>query len=145
MSQEDLTSEELENLSDEEIKELMEGDYGYPKAPEKDNLYKFFREVLKSKTSHKVANFREEEMGKMKLPVRSYMEIAAYARAEGLGNIVGKYLDEKAEILAATSMGRKGFWAQLLVTQIKKEQKVPIGLPQKKNWLGKPKGGVEQT
>jgi len=138
MSQEDLTSEEVDNLSDDEIKELMEGDYGYPKAPEKDNLYKFFREVLKSQKSHKVANFSEAEMGVMKLPVRGYMEIAAYARAEGLSE-VAKYLDEKAEILAATSMGRKGFWAQLLVTQIKKEQKVPIGLPQKKNWLGKPK------
>ena len=134
MNQEDLTSEELEELD----ALLPDGEYGYPKAPEKDNLYKFFREVLSSKKSHKVANFREEEMGKMKLPVRSYMEIAAYARAEKL-DIVAKYLDEKAEILAATSMGRKGFWASLLVTQIKKEQKVPIGMPGKKNWLGKPK------
>lgn len=144
MSQEDLTSEDLENLSEDEIKEFLEGDYSSPKPADKDNLYKFFREVLRNKPSHKVANFRESEMGVMKLPVRSYMEIAAYARAEGL-DIVATYLDEKAEILAATSMGRKGFWAQLLVTQIKKEQKVPIGLPQKKNWLGKPKSGVEQT
>ena len=42
--------------------------------------------------------------------------------AEGLDKL-GKYYRDKAEIVFASSMSRKGWFGQLIVTQIKKEQK----------------------
>ena len=75
----------------------------------------------------------------MRLSVRSYQEIALYAEAEQLDK-VAKYFKDKAEIIARTSMSKKGFWSQLFVTQIKKEQKLKEGETQKKGFLfSKPK------
>ena len=99
----------------------------------KDTVFKFFREILVSKDSTKVANLDNRELGQLDLSVRSYLEIAKYLEAEGLDK-VQKYMEDKAEIIARTSMSKKGFWSQLFVTQIKKEQKLKESEPKKK-WL----------
>lgn len=132
--------EELEQL-EEELAELestsAEGktSYGSPSPEKKDNMFKFFREVLNLKESWKVGNLKDEEIGKSKLGVRSYLELARYAKAEGLDHVSDYFID-KADIVAAPTMGRKGFMAQLFVTQIRKEQKVKSQEQKKKSWFG---------
>ena len=123
--------EELEASSGESEKQS----YGSPSPEKKDNMFKFFREVLNLKESWKVANLKDEEIGKSKLGVRAYLELAAYAAAEDL-DLVSAYFKDKADIVAAPTMGRKGFMAQLFVTQIRKEQKVKSPEQKKKNWFG---------
>lgn len=111
-------------------------DYGSPKPEEKDNMFKFFREIIHLPESWKVGNLKDEEIGKSELSVRSYLDLANYADAENL-DIVAKYFTKKADIVAAPTMGRKGFMAQLFVTQIKKEQKLREPTPQKKGWFSR--------
>lgn len=123
-----------------ELKELEgmskgSSDYGSPKPEEKENMFKFFKEILNLPASWKVGNLKDEEIGKIELTVRSNLSLAQYARAEGL-DLVSDYFENEADIVAAPTMGRKGFMAQLFVTQIRREQKMSAPQPQKRSWFG---------
>ena len=126
----EITEDDIDNMSLDELQELgskLDGgsspSYGAPKQISKDTIFKFFKEILISTDSRKTGNLKENELGQMSLPVRGYLSVASYAKAEGLER-VASYLIEQAEITSSTSMSRKGFLAQLFVTQIKKEQKL---------------------
>jgi len=78
------------------------------------------------------------------LELTTDQEIALYAEAEGLDK-VGRYLRNKGDIIPATSMSRKGFFIEAIITQIKKEKK--IGEPKDKKggwWFAKKKTGEEE-
>ena len=128
------SDEELEQL-EAELKALEAVDtsgkssYGSPDPEKKENIIKFFREVLSSKESWKVGNLKDEEIGKSRLGVRAYLELAAYAEAEQQ-DLISKYFIQKANIVSEPTLGRKGFFLQTVVTQIKKDQ--TIKTPQKK-------------
>jgi len=131
--------EELEALEEElERLESVEGteksSYGSPSPEKKDNMFKFFREVLNLKESWKVGNLKDEEIGKSRLGVRAYLELARYAKAEEL-DLISEYFTDKADIVAAPTLGRKGFFLQTAVTQIKKEQKLKESSQKKKSFL----------
>ena len=115
------TADEMEDI----MEELKIGDksYGYPKPPSKESIFKFFRHILDLEDSSKVGNLDKAELGMPNIPVRAWQEIANYAEAENL-DIVTAYLRSKGEVTLSTSMAKKGFLAQLFVTQIKKEQKL---------------------
>lgn len=135
--------EEIKKLEDD-IKKLDSVGYGSPDPPKKEGIYKFFKEILLSRDSTKTANLSSTELGVAKIGVRHLQEIANYAEAENLP-IVADYLRDKAEITLSTSMSKKGFWSQLLVTQIKKETKMKDieTVKKKKWWGGKSKEAVE--
>jgi len=140
--------EQLEEL-EEELKKLeyLSKDSSlssaYPEPEKKDNQFKFFREILHLPESWKVGNLKDEEIGKSKLGVRSYLELAQYSEAEGLDQLE-KYFTGKADIVAAPTMGRKGFLAQLFVTSIKREQKIKEPSKLKKGWFGGKKNVEEE-
>lgn len=123
--------EEIEQLERElaDLEEKASGTtdlssiYGSPTPEKKDNQFKFFKYVIDLPESWKVGNLKEEEIGRSSLSVKSNLELAQYADAEGL-DLVGKYFTGQANIIASVSMGRKGFMAQLFVTQIKKDGKI---------------------
>lgn len=128
--------EELKNL-EEELKKLESTEYGSPSQEKKENIFKFFREILRLKDTTRIGNLSNTELGVTRLGVRSYQEVSLYAAAEGL-DTVSTYLSDKANIITATSMGRKGFWSKLFVTQIKREKKEEP--TEKKNkWFSKTK------
>lgn len=116
--------------------------YGSPEPQKKDSVYKFFREILKLPETWKVGNLTNNEIGIAKISIRGNLEIAQYAEIEGLDTIKD-YFTERARIVGATSMGRKGFLAQLFVTQIKREQKVKLPSQEKKRLFGGPSQEVQ--
>lgn len=124
--------EELRKI-DEEIKKL--DNYGSPEIEKKENVFKFFKEILLLPDTTRIGNLGNTELGVTRLGVRHYKELGIYAEAEGL-DLVADYLYAKAENVTSTSMSKKGFWPKLFVTQIKKEQKV-IPKETKKGWFGK--------
>ena len=123
-----MEDEELEKL-EAELKDLENIDsgtstgYGSPSPEKKDNMLKLFRDMISSKDSRKIANLSTTELGQAKLGVRHLLEISNYAKLEGL-SMVADYLTDKAEIVLATSMSKQGWFGNLVVTQIKKEQKL---------------------
>lgn len=141
IDQNDITSDlglDPSQIDDPEVLAQLDGSQEFPTYNPKDNIFKFFRHILTLKDSTKVANLQDLELGKMRLSMRSNLELAAYADAEGL-DVVANYFKRKAEILASTSMGRKGFFLQTSVTQIRKDQKIQMAnqQPQKKSFWGK--------
>lgn len=155
MEMSDITNMSEEEL-DQEINKLtneikgMGGETSssdYPKPPTSDSIYKFFREILKLKDIRqiaKVGNLDKEELGKLKLPVRNYMDIANYADKENLDK-VSSYLNGKAEIILSSSLSKKGFLPTLFVTQIKKQQSLSKGGDKKKKGWGWGKKEEEET
>lgn len=140
MNEEDLTEEEIEQLQ-----ELTgQQGYGYPKPPKKEDVFTFFKHILGLKKSDKVANYTNVELGTLRLPARAYLDIASYAKSEKL-DTVAEYLENKAEIIAGTSMGRKGFFTQMAVTQIKREQKIKPPEEKKGGWFSGNKKSEEEN
>lgn len=125
---------ELENMDSETLKGLSE--YGSPEPEKKDGMFKFFREILHLPESWKVGNLHDTEIGHSNLSVRSLLELAKYSKAEGL-DIVSQYFVDRANIVAGTTMGRKGFMPQLFVTNIKKEQKLGQQKAEKSGWFSR--------
>lgn len=125
---------------DEEIKKIEEDikkldSYGSPEPERKENIFKFFREILTQEDTTRIGNLSNTELGINKIGVRHYKELSTYAEAEGL-DIVADYLNAKGQIITSTSMSRKGFWPKLFVTQIKKEHKIEPK-EDKKGWFSK--------
>lgn len=137
----ELTEEEYEQLQNQTEYQL-----GYPTPPSKDNLFKFFRELLKKNDSSKFGNLSAAELGLPDITVRGYQSIAINLKHGWNMNKLANYLEEKGESTLATSLSKKGFLAQLFVTQIKKDQKVK-DMPQQSKGLfgfGKKQQEVEQ-
>lgn len=129
----ELTEEEL--LRQIEALENETTGYGSPDAPVKDSTLKFFRELINGKDTTKFSNLQKEELGKVRLSVRNQKRIERFAREVGLST-VANYYQGTAEDVMATSLGLKGFMAQLFVTQIKKEQKLKEMPKKKEGWFG---------
>lgn len=112
---------------DQELNTILEqigaGDsgasYGWPTPPGKDGTYQFFREILKLEDPSRVGNLSGEELTQ----IRHYLNIAAYADVEGL-DTVADYIRKRGFRIASTSMSKKGFLAELFVTNIRKEKKI---------------------
>lgn len=123
---EEFTDEELEQIkNDPELKALFnkEDDSGYPAAPDRDNLLKFFRDVVSYGESDfdklsKSGNLKSFEIGNIPLSVRDSLFIARYAESENL-NAVAKYLRGQANIVVGTSLSRNAKLLNLIVTQRK--------------------------
>ena len=113
----------------------MAAQFGYPRPPSKDTIFKFFRYIIGLDDSSKIGNLSKTELGDPKLSVRDWQSISKYAEAENLPQ-VSRYLMGQGEITLATSSSYKGFLAKLFVTQIKREQKATPGEP-KKGWFQK--------
>jgi len=125
---------ELKRL-EEELKALESTGYGSPEPTLKDNLYKFFRDILGLRDTTKVGNLKDSELGVTKLGVRHFKELGLCADVFNLDK-VANYLYARAEILSSTSMSRGGFWSKLFVTQIKQEKKEEPKVI-KKGWFSK--------
>ena len=110
----------------------------YPSAVPKDSIFTFFRHVLGITDSSKVANLDRRELGMLDLSVRN---------CEHLGNLgsmlhnrsYSEFFMSKAEITLATSMSKKGWLPELVVSQKKFTQRnvQPMSLQSaKKGFLG---------
>lgn len=102
--------------------ELGRGDY--PQTPHKDTQLQFMRDVVDEDDGirqAKTANFLAEEAGFTRISVLDYLRIARYAEEEGL-DLVSVYLRDKAALVSAVTLGRKGKLIDTLFT-VRRETK----------------------
>ena len=114
---------------------------------EKDNIFIFARELIKSKDTRKFGFLDQKYVGIPKMPINSYLEIANYCEVEEMKDL-GTIFRTEAENILSTSLSIQGFLLKLLVTQIKREQKVPTtNSTQKKSFwnMGKKQEEVNQN
>lgn len=101
--------------------EGLDGVGGFPEAPSKDGLMRFFRDILSLKDEEyqkisRVGNVSVNELGYLSLPVRNYLSLASYCDSEGLG-VVASYLRGKSNIILGTSLSKKAAFLNFAVTQ----------------------------
>jgi hypothetical protein len=106
-----------------------------PEYKKPDNFFTLSKDIIELKDSTKVANFDKTDIGKLKLSARGCKAIALISKGYDLP-LVEEYFKDYAEIVASTSMGKDGFWARLLVTNITKKVSKSINPEQKKSWFG---------
>jgi len=129
--QQDLGEHQQEVQSDQQFG-------SYPEATPKESIFTFFRHILGIDDSSKVANLDKRELGMLDLSVRNSEHLA------GIGYMLhnksyGDYFMKKAEITLATSMSKKGWLPELVVSQKKYSQRTvqPMNLQtNKKGFLG---------
>ena len=83
-------------------------------AEEKLNHFKFFKDVVADENI-KTANLTEDELGRVKIPVRTNLEISEYCKAMKM-TAFSRYFRAKSQVIQATSLSREGFLPQLVVT-----------------------------
>lgn len=117
----------------------------YPSPVPRESIFTFFKHLLGLKDSTKVAYLDRRELGMLDLSVRN---------CEHLGKLgymlhnksYGDFFMTKAEITLATSMSKKGWLPELVVSQKKFSQRSvqPMALqPAKKGFLGLGGGKAE--
>jgi hypothetical protein len=128
MSSEDDIDNELAKI-EEEIKQYESNptSISSPTMPDKnkDNIFIFARELIKSTDTRKFGFLDQKHIGNPKMTINDYLEIADYCDIEGMQPL-GKVFRDEAENILSTSLSNKGFLLKILVTQIKKEQKMPV-------------------
>ncbi len=117
----------------------------YPGASVKDSIFTFFRHVLGIKDSSKVANLDRRELGMLDLSVRNCEYLATLGELLHNKSFSELFMN-KAEITLATSMSKKGWLPELVVSQKRFTQRnvQPMSLQQpKKGFLGLGGGKTE--
>lgn len=125
-------------ITPEELEELESAGLGYPKKGEKEGILAFFKKVLSTKDNTKTGNVNEEELGFVRLPVRTNLELDNYCRTMGMKGLAD-YFQDKAQIVSSSSLSKEGFLDKLVVTQ-KRESELKqrrFSNAQKKNWFGR--------
>lgn len=133
------------DLTEEEIVQRLSQLAGTQPTPEeKMNIHSFLQKVILEKDTTKLGYLKDEELGTLTYPLRTYKFIELHLRDVGHANKYADLYKKKAEIITSTSLSRDGKLLDLAVIQrrefgnITKKRKVNSG------WFGKkekPEGG----
>ena len=126
---EDMTEQQAQDV----LRQIADG---------KQSIYAIFAKVIneKQKTT-KVGNLNEEELGRSKLPLRTYLELGLFCE-----DIVGDkefsaYFEKMGAIQTDSSLSKDGFLMKLLVTMKKELADVsPKNKTKNKGWFKKKDG-----
>lgn len=137
MGEEEELKEAVSELSPAE-KEEMAGLLGYGgSTPEgKHNVHTFLHNVATADDTTKLGNLREEEIGVLENPIRSFKFLGLFAdkimRKEGLRD----FFNARSEIGTSTSLSRGGFLTKLAVVTRKELSDVtPKERKENKSWF----------
>jgi len=111
--------DEEQIIEDEEFRQGM--GYGYPQEPQKNNPIAFFRQLLTTKSNIKSANLSEDELGSVRIPVRTNLEISEYCKAMNM-NAFANCFKRDAQIILGTSLSRDGFLVKTSVTSTRESR-----------------------
>lgn len=109
----------------QEYQEEMQEDQqfgNYPAPRSREGIFSFFRHILGIKDSSKVGNLDKWELGRLDLSVRN-CEYLAKLGGTLHNKSFDKFFMQKAEITLATSMSKKGWLPELVVSQKKFSQR----------------------
>jgi len=127
-----MTDDMTEKEAQEMLRNISEG---------RQNLHSFFTKVINSKSTTKVGNLDIEELGRSKLPLRTYLELGTFCKEIVSDDDFSDYFNKMAEIQTASSLSKEGFLMKLAVTMKKELADVsPKAKTKNKGWF-KPRGG----
>jgi hypothetical protein len=100
--------------------ELNDADDEYPSTKENTSLLGIFKDIIHLKDKNyneisKTGNLKDPEIGRVKLPIRSYLSIANFAESMGL-NLLAQNLRNESNVIVNTSLSRKAKLLDTLIT-----------------------------
>jgi len=117
---------EEEMIEDEELRRTL--GYSYtpenPLADEKESIFAFFKRVITKPLNIKTANLTDDELGNVKIPVRTNLEISSYCKNMKM-SAFSRCFEDDAQVILGSSLSRGGFLDQLAVTT-KKEARTEM-------------------
>ena len=114
-------------------------------AEARSNVHSFFTNIIKAKDTTKTGYLDVEELGKSKLPIRTYKELALFSKDIYGDDDWADYFNKMSEIQTATSLSKDGILLKLSVTQKKELADVsPKDKKQNKRWFKKKDSGGGQ-
>jgi len=122
---EDMTEQQAQDM----LRQISEG---------KQNMHSFFTKVIKTESTTRVGNLSEEELGKSKLPLRTYLELSTFCEEIADNKEFADYFKKIGEIQTASSLSKEGFLMKLAVTMKKELADVsPRHKTKNKGWFKK--------
>jgi len=106
--------EQQDQIEDQQA--MQEEMSAFPQPKHKDSIFSFFRHLLRLKDSSKVSNLDKRELGMLDFSVRSCQHLASLGRLMS-NRAYEEFFTNKGEIIARTSMSKKGWLPELVVSQ----------------------------
>lgn len=134
---EEQQQEELSESDKQEIRDIL--GYGGNASEGKQNVHTFLHNVAIAEDTTKLGFLREEEIGNMSNPVRSFKHLGLFAdkimKKEGLRD----FFYANSEIATSTSLSRGGFLVDRAVVQKRELKDTTNSLMKKENksWFKK--------
>lgn len=130
-----------------EVRELL--GYGANLPEPKQNVHTFLFNVATADDTTKLGYLKEEEIGMLPNPIRSYKHLAQFAREVMKKENLAKFFEANSEIVTSTSLSRQGFLVDRAVVQKRELKDTTKTMKENKGWFkGKDKNkeieGVEQ-
>lgn len=102
----------------------------FPRPSLKDNIFTFFRHVLRLPDSSKVGNLSEGELGKLPFNVRNCQYLSLIGELTN-DNDFSTFFKKQGEITLSTSASKRGWFTELVVSQKKfAERLIKLPTPQ---------------
>jgi hypothetical protein len=108
MSEEELTMAEKEELA----KILSTA----PVPDEKHTVFTFLDNVAKAKDTTKTGFLKDEEIGMLENPTRTYKELGLFAQEIMHNPSLSKFFNTESEIITSTSLSRNAMLLRLAIT-----------------------------
>jgi len=139
----------MQEYTDEELAALEElgydvgeGGYGAPSPVEKTNIFSFFKRVITMPDTTRTSNLTEDELGMVRIPVRTLLFLSLYSKQMGLSGL-GDHFKMESNVITNSALSKEGFLDKLAVTQKREMVEGARKPPIKKGWFGK-KGKGDQ-
>ena len=127
------------NLTEDERIELARylGSYGTPVMDEKSNVHSFLKNIVTADDTTKLGFLSEDELGKMKHPLRTYKNLALISGKIMDNPYFQEYFTAEGEIVTATSLSKEAKLISLAVIQRRQIEDLTHRRKPNKGWFRK--------
>lgn len=123
-------------LTENEKKELQELlGYGANLPDPKQNVHTFLFNVATADDTTKLGFLKEEEIGMMPNPIRSYKHLKLFANDVMKKPKLANFFGANSEIVTSTSLSRQGFLVDRAVVQKRELKDTTKTLKENKGWF----------
>lgn len=122
--------QELSELQQEQNEEVL--DSSFPQVKKQETLYSLFQRVWRTQDSSKVSNLDKFELGKLGISVRDSQYLHLLGKTMRHEKFA-KFWKDQGEIILSTSASKKGWLAELFVSQKKFTQRASSVMGQNNN------------
>ena len=127
-------TEELTMEEKEELKDILGG---YPNVDNKQSVHTFLHNVATAKDTTKLGNLKEEEIGMLSNPIRSFKHLALFSKEIMKNDSLANFFNSSSEIGTSTSLSREGFLTKLAVVTRREMADVTAPRKENKGWFKK--------